>query len=178
MSDNRGLQIIMAFFFVLIIGLYIGMDIQTTIDKSNTTQPDQFIFITYPESLEPPTKGVIVTDIPKVEPFIISSITPCSEPYYIDHMDSVFEVGGWVKSTSEYKRLLKNQFCGKIIDIDGDLLTVCVGGDIEYINKYWAEPWDCVLVMYSPDIGYFCSAELMIVPYNENTTYITKIYAN
>ena len=176
--SEKGSQILLAFFFVLIIGLYIGMDIQQTIDKSNTTQLDQFIFITYPEPLGPPIKGVIITDMPQVEPFIISSITPCSEPYYVNATLPDFKVDDWVKSNSNYVFFMKDSFNGQVIEINDDVVTVCINNDsYTHVNKYWLMHWECEIIMHNPDIGYFCFTELMIVPYNENTTYVTKIYA-
>jgi len=177
MSDNRGLQIIIAFFFVLFIGLYIGMDIQQRVDKSSSVQSDQIIFIPYPEPLQPVQNHTIVVNVSLPELFIITTNTPCSEPYYIDPTDSEFEIGEYVKSTSEYKRLLNNQFCGKIIDIDGDLLIVCIGGDTKRINKYWVEPWDCETIRYDETLGYYCHIELIygMFSYNESSPRVNII---
>jgi hypothetical protein len=138
----------------------------------------------YTKGIDKPNDIPIIY-IPYIEPpqptgyFFITSITPCSEPYYINATPSDFKVGDWVKSNSNYVFFMKNSFNGQVIEISDNVVTVCINNDTyTHVNKYWLMHWDCVLVMYNPDIGYFCSTELMNVDYNEDTIYITKIYAD
>ena len=151
----------------MLIGIIVPIDI--TQDHSPSVET-QIVYLIGPP-LDPETVGYM----------IFTTQTPVSEPYYIDDTLPKFKVGDWVKSTSEYKRLLYtlNPFCGKVVEIDDDILTVDVGnGNYEYVNVYWIEPWGCGMVIYDPDIGYYCHMDIIhgIHCFTNNSTVVTQIY--
>jgi len=110
----------------------------------------------------------------------IRTDTPVSEPYFISKTPPTFEVGDWVRTNAEYKRCLKREFQGQIVEVgeDGVMLVRTDENETRYVDETWLEHWICEMVIYDSEIGYYCYTKLLDKTYkfNENSTVVSVIF--